>query len=92
MVGAEISTLTQQFVSERGGFKSRLSEDSTAFWVANELNKELLNLIPDGRIVILTLRAPILKVRQAKRKAQKQDRGPAIQGESLIGFGKTRVP
>ncbi|QQN66748.1 hypothetical protein JIR23_14205 [Bradyrhizobium diazoefficiens] len=67
-VAVEISTLTQHVVSERGGMKPRLSEDSTAFWLADELNGDLLNAIPDERMVILTLRAPILKARQTKEK------------------------
>lgn len=67
-VGVEISTLTLQVASERGGMKPRLSEDSTALWLANELNEEMLKTIPDGRMVVLTLRAPILKARQTKEK------------------------
>lgn len=67
-VAVEISTLTQQVASERGGMKPRLSEDSTALWLANELNEEMLKIIPDGRMVILTLRAPILKARPTKEK------------------------
>jgi hypothetical protein len=65
-VAVEISTLTQQVVDERGGMKPRLSEDSTALWLANELDKELRDLIPKGRVVVLTLRAPILKARHTK--------------------------
>jgi hypothetical protein len=34
--------------------------------VADELDTELLKAIPYGRMVVLTLRAPILKVRQTK--------------------------
>src|SRR5262249_28348281 len=64
----EISTLTQHVVDERGGTNARLSEDSTALWLADELDKELCNTIPEGRIVVLTLRAPIAKARRTKEK------------------------
>jgi hypothetical protein len=55
-VAVEISTLTQHVVDERGGTKARLSEDSTALWLADELDKELCKIIPAGRMVVLTLR------------------------------------
>jgi hypothetical protein len=67
-VAVEISTLTQHVVDERGGTKARLSEDSTALWLANEVNKELWEAIPDGRMVVLTLRAPIAKARRTKEE------------------------
>src|SRR5258708_40248847 len=65
-VAVEISTLTQHVVNERGGTKARLSEDSTALWLANELDKELCKIIPTGRVVVLTLRAPISEARRTK--------------------------
>jgi hypothetical protein len=65
-VAVEISTLTQHVVDQRGGTKARLSEDSTALWLANELDKELRKTIPDGRMIVLTLRAPISKARRTK--------------------------
>jgi hypothetical protein len=67
-VAVEISTLTQHVVDERGGTHARLSEDSTALWLANELDKELCKAIPDGRMVVLTLRAPIAKARRTKEE------------------------
>lgn len=67
-VAVEISTLTQHVVDERGGTHARLSEDSTALWLANELDKELRTAIPDGRMVVLTLRAPIAKARRTKEE------------------------
>jgi hypothetical protein len=67
-VAVEISTLTQHVVDERGGMQARLSEDSTALWLANELDKELCRAIPDGRMVVLTLRAPISKARRTKKE------------------------
>jgi hypothetical protein len=65
-VVVEISTLTQHVVDERGGTHARLSEDSTALWLANELDKELRKAIPDGRMVVLTLRAPVANARRTK--------------------------
>jgi hypothetical protein len=67
-VAVEISTLTQHVVDERGGTHARLSEDSTALWLANALDKELCKTIPDGRMVVLTLRAPIANARRTKDK------------------------
>jgi hypothetical protein len=67
-VAVEISTLTQHVVDERGGTHARLSEDSTALWLANELDKELRTAIPDGHMVVLTLRAPIAKARRTKEE------------------------
>jgi hypothetical protein len=65
-VAVEISTLTQHVIDERGGMKPRLSEDSTALWLANELEKELSPLISDGRMFVLTLQAPISAARRTK--------------------------
>lgn len=62
----EISTLTQQVSDGHGGSKPRLSEDSTAIWLANALNDELQASVPDGMLVILTLASPILKARRVK--------------------------
>ena len=67
-VAVEISTLTQHVVDERGGTHARLSEDSTALWLADELDKELCKAIPGGRMVLLTLRAPIVKARRTKEE------------------------
>lgn len=65
-VAVEISTLTQHVVDERGGMKPRLSEDSTALWLANELEKELSGVIPAGRMFVLTMRVPISNARRTK--------------------------
>jgi hypothetical protein len=67
-VAVEISTLTQHVPAERGGMQPRLSEDSTALRLADELNEELSEAIPDGRMVVLTLRAPISKARRTKEE------------------------
>ena len=66
VAAVEISTLTQHVRDESGGSKPRLSEDATAIWLANELNSELCDNIPDGRLVILILASPILKARRVK--------------------------
>ena len=64
----EISTLTQHVSDGRGGSKPRISEDSTAIWLANQMNEELRASVPDGRVVMLTLTSPILKARRVKTR------------------------
>jgi len=76
VTAVEISTLTQHVSDGSGGSKPRLSEDATAIWLANELNSELRDNIPDGWLVILVLASPILKVR--KVKAQLKNRITAL--------------
>jgi len=68
VTAVEISILTQHVRDGRGGSKSRLSEDSTAIWLANELNEEFKAMIPDGLLVMLTLSSPILKARKVKTR------------------------
>lgn len=63
-IGVEISTLTQHVNDERGGTHARLSEDVPAIAMANQLDQDLREVIPDGRMAILVLRAPILEVRK----------------------------
>jgi hypothetical protein len=75
-VGVEISKLTQHVVDERGGNKPRLSEDSIALWLADELERELSAIIPDGRMFVLTLWAPISNAQRTKE---------ALKGR-LLGF------
>ena len=72
LAAVEISILTQHVSDGRGSSKPRLSEDSTAIWLANELNDELQDKVPVGFVVILTLASPILKAR--KVKAQLKDK------------------
>lgn len=66
VAAVEISTLTQLVSDGRNGSKSRLCEDYTAIRLANELNDELQDKVPDGLFVILTLASPILKARRVK--------------------------
>lgn len=65
-VAVEISTLTQHVTSARSGMRSRHTEDSAALRLADELDEELRQTIPQGRVVVLTLRAPIAKVRPTR--------------------------
>src|SRR5216684_3134763 len=64
IIGVEISTLTQHVNDEHGGTHARLSEDVPAIAMAKQLDRDLNEVIPDGRMAILTLRAPILEVRK----------------------------
>ena len=64
----EISTLTQHVIDEQGVSRPRLSYDSPAINLANELNDELKALVPAGLLVILVLTSPILKARRVKPK------------------------
>lgn len=66
VAAVEISTLTQHVSDGSGGSKPRLSEDATAIWLANELNSELRDNIPDGLLAILILASPILKAKKVK--------------------------
>ena len=67
-IAVEISTLTQHIINKHGGTKSRLSEDSPALRLADNLKSELRALIPAGYSIVLYLRAPISKPRHTERK------------------------
>jgi hypothetical protein len=64
-IAVEISTLTQHITDDRGT-RSRLDDDIPAIKLSNELDAELLGLLPDGQSVSLILSTPILKFRQTK--------------------------
>jgi hypothetical protein len=64
-VAVEISTLTQ-YVSDDSGTRERLSDDQPAIRLANELNEELDDSIPNGTIIALNLSSPILRFRRTK--------------------------
>ncbi len=68
----EVSTLTQHVMNERGGTHARFSEDASALRLADELDEELRTLIPDGRMIVLTLRAPVLKWRKTKEELKRR--------------------
>ena len=67
-IAVEISTLTQYVTDHSAGFKPRLSEDTTAIRLCNELNHDLKNDIPENRTILLILSAPINSARKLKRK------------------------
>lgn len=67
-IAVEISTLTQNVTDHSGGSKPRLSEDSTAIRLCNELDEQLNNHVPAGRTVLLILSAPITSARKLKPK------------------------
>jgi hypothetical protein len=80
VAAVEISTLTQHVRDSGGDSISRFSEDAPAIWLANELDSELRDVVPDGMLVILTLVSPILKAR--KTKAQLKDKLAALASRS----------
>lgn len=65
-VAVEISILTQHVVSKTGKSVPRLSQDSGVLHLCDEVNEELKNVIPSGIYIILTISAPINKIRQFK--------------------------
>ena len=67
IIAVEISRLIQQIHDGKGGLRSRLSEDSTATRLADELDKELHAELPEGIVVLLTVTTPIsMKFRKLK--------------------------
>ena len=71
-IAVEISTLTQHVTDDSGGSKPRLSEDSTAIRLCNELDEELKTQIPTGRKVLLILSAPIYSARKLKPRLSEE--------------------
>jgi hypothetical protein len=67
-IALEISILTQYVMDQNAGCKPRLSEDTTAIRLCNELNHDLKNDIPKNRTVLLILSAPINSARKLKPK------------------------
>lgn len=65
-IAVEISTLTQYVMDHNGDSKPRLSDDSTALRLCNELDEQLKNRVPAGRTVLLILSAPINSARKLK--------------------------
>jgi len=66
-ISVEISTLTQHVPSSKGGLIPRLSEDSTAIRICEELNDEIHEHISECTTILLTINSPILKARQTKK-------------------------
>lgn len=71
-IAVEISTLTQHISDYNGGSKPRLSEDSPAIRLCDELDEELKTRIPADRVVLLILSAPIYNVRKLKPKLSEE--------------------
>lgn len=71
-IAVEISTLTQYVTDQNGGSRPRLSEDSTAIRLCNELNQDLKSDIPTNRTVLLILSAPIKNVRKLKPRLNEE--------------------
>ena len=65
-VAVEISILTQHVVSKSGKSVPRLSQDSGVLRLCDEVNEELKNIIPSGVYILLTISAPLNKIRQTK--------------------------
>jgi hypothetical protein len=65
-VAIEISILSQLVNNEAGELIPRLSQDSGACRMCDEINEELNQVIPPGISVILILTAPIKKLRKLK--------------------------
>jgi len=65
-VAVEISILTQHVVGKSGKSVSRLSQDIGVLRLSDEIDKELKNIIPSGVYILLTISAPLNKIRQTK--------------------------
>jgi len=65
VVAVEVSTLTQ-YVTDDRGTRPRLSDDTAAIRLANELDAELRGSIPCRKRVMLVLRSPIADYRKTK--------------------------
>jgi hypothetical protein len=65
VVAVEISTLTQHITDDRGT-RPRLSDDTAAMRLANELDAELKTEIPSRARIMLVLSSPIIDYRKTK--------------------------
>lgn len=65
-VAVEVSTLTQHIVDGTGEIKPRLSHDSTAIGLLEELNDDLGTHIPAGKTLFIVLSAPLKQKRKLK--------------------------
>ncbi len=71
-IAVEISTLTQYVLDQNGGYKPRLSGDSTAVRICDDLNDELKRNIPADRTVLLILSAPVISARKLRPRLKKE--------------------
>jgi hypothetical protein len=65
VVAVEVSRLTQ-YVTDDRGTRPRLSDDTAAIRLANELDAELKGAVPVRRRVMLVLSSPIIDYRRTK--------------------------
>lgn len=65
-VAVEISILTQHVASKSGKIVPRLSQDSGVLRLCDEINEELKDIIPSSVYLLLTISAPLNKIRQTK--------------------------
>lgn len=65
-VAVEISILTQHVVGISGKSVPRLSQDSGVLRLCDEIDEELKNIMPSGVYILLTISAPLNKIRQTK--------------------------
>lgn len=76
-IALEVSTLNQHITDDKGT-RPRLSDDTGAIRLANELDLEIGRTVPAGRRVMLVLRSPITDYRKTKA-------GLAAEIQSLVG-------
>ena len=62
----EISILTEHVIDKSGKVVPRLSQDSGVIGLCDELAEEFKNLIPSGVYILLTISAPLNKIRKTK--------------------------
>ena len=65
-IAVEISILTQHVIDKSGKVIPRLSQDSGVLRLCDEIEEELKNIIPSGVYILLTISAPLNKIRQTK--------------------------
>jgi len=73
-IAVEITTLTQ-YVTDGRGTRSRLSDDLATAALANALNAQLKDLIPDGYTIGMVLSSPILQNQRTRAKLGRFLRG-----------------
>ncbi len=65
-IAVEISILTQHVTDKSGKLVPRLSQDSRVIRLCDELDEEFKSLIPSGVYIMLTISAPLNKIRKTK--------------------------
>lgn len=95
-VAVEISTLTQHVVGKSGDPEPRLSQDMGVLRMCDELNEEIAELIPSGSYIILTLHAPLEKLRKFKTLLKEKiidvvDKGKFEQNSFEINGNKVKI-